>query len=144
MHDANGMRRRQPIGGRNRVPERVGKAQAFLRDQLLQRTPLDIFHGDEQQVARYIDLVDGDNVGVAQSGRGLGFLYEARLPFRNGRGLLRKHLDGDQTVQAVVTGFVDRAHASFAQFFDIEMRNPGSEWNRWHDLCSIQQSLTLP
>jgi hypothetical protein len=41
----------------------------------------------------------------------------------------------------VVTGFVDRAHASLAQFFeDIEMRDPSAEWNRRHVFSSIQQA----
>jgi len=38
VHDLDGLRRRQRIGGRNDVPERVGKAQTFPRNELARRS----------------------------------------------------------------------------------------------------------
>jgi hypothetical protein len=62
-------------------------------------------------------------------------LDETGLALRSGGGLLGKYFDGDQAIQAVVASFVDRAHASLAQFFeDIEMRIPTAEWSRRHVL----------
>ena len=46
-------------------------------NQFLQRLAFDIFHGDEDLAFVLADLVDGDDVGMVQCGRGLGFALEA-------------------------------------------------------------------
>ena len=50
---------------------------ALPTDVVAERSSLEQFHGDERPTVRFVDLVNGANVRVIQSGRGSGFTPEA-------------------------------------------------------------------
>ena len=77
-------------------------------------TPLDELHDDEIAAAVGGDVVDDDDVGMAEGRGGLGLLDEALLPFGIGDLVWRQDLDGDETVEVGVDGLVDDAHAALA------------------------------
>src|SRR5205814_291542 len=60
------------------------------------------------------DLVDLDDVGVAQAGDGEGLLVEA-AQLGGGVGGAGDHLDGDGPLEADLAGVVDDAHAAVAE-----------------------------
>lgn len=85
--------------------------------------PLDHFH-DEVVGA---DIVERADVGVIEGGDGSGFAFEALAEIGLGE------LDGDFAVEACVAGFVDNAHAAFADggedLVGADLVS-GSEWHR--------------
>jgi len=71
-----------------------------------------------------VNFVDGADVGVIQSGCGLGFALEAGQGLRIFRNLVRQELQGNKAVQLYVFGFVDDAHTTTAQLLnDAVMRD---------------------
>jgi hypothetical protein len=77
------------------------------------RWPVDELHGEEAKL--FVDFKDGADVGVVQSGGGLGFLKEAFFHF----GIVaRQELQRHRPLQFLIFGFVDYAHAALAQFFE--------------------------
>ena len=110
----------------------------------LQRPPIDVLHGDESQSAGLIDFVNRDDVRVVQRRSRPGFLHKPRLRFGIGCGSLRHHLNRYQTVQAMVAGFIHRAHPSLAQLFqDLEMGNPGPARKSCRSVSSIPAPAML-
>ncbi len=82
---------------------------------LLEVDALDELHGDVGLALVLAEVVDGDDVAVAQSAGGLGLAQEALAQV--GRvGQARDHgLEGDLAVDERVDGLVDGAHAPAAQ-----------------------------
>jgi hypothetical protein len=83
-----------------------------------QALPLDELHRIEMHAAFAADVVDRDDTGVVQAGRGLGFVLETlQLP-----GIHRRRegqdLQGDAAAEGALLGFVDDAHAAAADFAD--------------------------
>ena len=65
---------------------------------------------DERQAVHLADVVNLDDVGVAELGDGLGLDPEAGEVVGAGLAAAPDHLDGDQAVQAHLPGLVDDAH----------------------------------
>ena len=63
------------------------------------------------------DVVDDDDVRVAEGRGGLGLLDEAASALGVGDLAGRQDLDGDGPVEVGVDGLVDGAHAAFADLF---------------------------
>ena len=70
---------------------------------------------DERQAVDLADLVDLDDVGMAEPGDGLGLDPEAGEVVGAGLAAAADHLEGDQAVQARLPGLVDDPHAAFAE-----------------------------
>ena len=91
--------------------------RAGLFDHALQRDTRHVFHGQEVGLAVLVEFIDGDDIGVGQPGRGLGFAAKAAdhlgvgLPFR------ADDLEGDVPVGGQMTGAVDNAHAAATELF---------------------------
>ena len=104
-----------------RSAEVVRAAQADPRllrefiDLLPERLALNELSGDVRHVASLPDIVDGDDVGVVESGCGAGFLAEAE----NALGVLYElggqQLQGDFAVEPRVLSEVDFAHAAASE-----------------------------
>jgi hypothetical protein len=89
MDDAGRVRPGQRIGDLYGVLQYFTEAQAMARDQAIERLAVDEFHRNEVHAIGFIDIVNGDNVGVIQPGSGLGFLREAPPAFSVGDFLRR-------------------------------------------------------
>ena len=88
-------------------------------DALLERLPLVVGHDEiELPVVCLVDLVDGANVGVVQSGRGLGLLEEALLGGLVAGQVGWQQLDRHTPIQPGIVGRVDDAHPAAAQLRD--------------------------
>src|SRR5882762_364067 len=70
------------------------------------------------------DFIDGADVGMIQSGGGLGLALEAGESLRIASDFRREEFKGHEAVQLGVFRFVDHAHPATAQFFeDVIVRN---------------------
>ena len=107
---------------------RVGEATTHLFDevqlpgkgegcpppnQLVQRLARDVLHGDVRAAVLVADVVNGDDVGVAQASRRPGLSRESVA------GVLvleirAKHLDGDEPVNGGIEGQIEDTHAALA------------------------------
>lgn len=78
------------------------------------------FHHDEQALFVARDIEDGDDVGIAKAGEGIGFLAEFFLEIGTGvAGFLAdgEAFDGDPPFQLAVVGTEDRANAAGSELF---------------------------
>ena len=103
MHDAVLVGVGEPFRHLGRDLDRArGRERLAGRHQRAQLAALEELHRHVGDVAALADVVDGDDVGMVEAARGLGFLVEARLVLRH---LLRveRHVDG-----------LDRDHAGRA------------------------------
>ena len=118
MHNAGGMGRGQRVRDLDGVLQGLAHPQPFAPDQLVERFPRHVLHGDVlHRLAIHflgVDVVDGDDVGVVERGRGLGFLHEALLPVGAGKRVRGQHLEGGRTVQARIYRFINNAHSAGA------------------------------
>ncbi len=85
---------------------------------MLQSHPVQKLHGDEGLAVLLANVVDGADVGVIQSGCGLGFALEAGEGLRVAGNFLGQKLERDETVKPRVFGFVDHAHTAAAQLLE--------------------------
>ena len=100
------------LGQRCRQLRRV---QTPAPEPLLQVAPLDVAHGDEQDVARPAGLVDRDDVRVVDR-RGQLRLAQEPVAERFIAGeALGEQLESDPPLEPEVLGQVDDAHAAPAQ-----------------------------
>ena len=77
MDDARRVGCRQCAGDGDGILQNVRDGQSTAGNQLLERLPGYELHHHEVGSVGLVDLVDGDDVGVVQRGRGFGFLDEA-------------------------------------------------------------------
>ena len=86
-------------------------------------------------VARGIDVVDGENVGMVERRGGAGFLFEPRAALRVA-GAVGENLDGDAAAQPRVVRFVHDPHAPAADLTaDVvareELHGGGADSSAW-------------
>ena len=85
----------------------------MLLHQVIEVGALHVFHGDETVVANLIKIVDDDNVGMGKLGRGPRLLLKAPHCF-SVLPILANHLQSHDSIQALLHGLEDLAHASLA------------------------------
>ena len=113
---------REPLPGRdealaNLLP-RVRLALGSGVDPALEAAAVDELHGHEHPLAVGPDVVDGDDVGVAELGHRLGLAQESALALGRGHGpgaAREQQLDGDLAVELGIVGGVDLPHAADAE-----------------------------
>jgi len=116
MDNAGGVRGRRRVGHLRRNLQRLRHRQPPHRDQFVQGLAGDMFHHRVLRFAFRQDVVDGDDVGVVQSGSGLRLLNES-TPSRIARPSGRQNFHRDNPVQPRVARFIDFTHAALAQLF---------------------------
>ena len=105
-------------GARNtrpRRPDEVGALERSVAQGLTQRPSLQELHHEERAaVRREPHVMNRDDVGVCQRGRGPRL---AAAAFHGARGLdtIAQQLDRDDAVQLQVAGGIDSAHAAVAE-----------------------------
>src|SRR5215470_16038798 len=105
---------------RNLDPERENQVDLYRtpRDKVLQRAPIQKLHGDECLPILLANVVDGADVRMVQSRRRFRFTPEALQSLRVPGNTLREKLEGHETVESTVLGFVHHTHAATAKFFE--------------------------
>ena len=118
MDDAFIVGELQGIADLRHDPERFGGLQSAGPHRLAQIDAVHEFHDEITETAGLADIVNADNVRMAEHGERLGLAHE---PFGK-RGILaelrRQNLDCDQPVQAVLPRLVHRSHAALTQQFE--------------------------
>ncbi len=93
------------------LPRRLGGAV----DSVRQAPALHELQGEERAAAFLADLMNLDDVGVPESGDGLGLGAEAAQLLRAGEIRGRDHLQGDEALQARLPRLVHHPHAAATQ-----------------------------
>ena len=96
-------------------PDRVRRVQTAALQTLLEVTPVDVAHGDEENVLGRPGLVDRDDVRMVDRGGQLRLAQEAiaeRLVLGEARS---EQLEGDLPLEPQILGQVHDAHAAEAQ-----------------------------
>ncbi len=123
VDNAGGVSASEGIGDLQGVAHGLANGKAVGGDEMAQRLAVDIFHDDEVAVGLGKKIVDGDDVGVIQSGSRLRLALEA-LAGNAGVGVgsgglgERQSLEGDVAIEEAVSSFVDDAHAATADLFN--------------------------
>ncbi len=88
-----------------------GWQRAFFQ-AALQSLAFQKFHYQKIDAVLVSDIVQSADVGVLQSGNGLGLALEALLEGGVGREVRGQDLDGDAAVEAGVAATIDLSHAA--------------------------------
>lgn len=118
MDDALGVSGLQGVGDGGCDFEDGLKIHGARGDGVFEGKAIEEFHGDEGFAVFLADVIDGADVGVIESGGGLGFALEARKSLGIAGDVVGEEFKGDETMKAGVFGFVDNAHAATADFID--------------------------
>ena len=116
VHDSGVVGRGEPVGDLAREIEELARGQGPLRDQLAQGLAFHELHRHPGHGLRYADVVDGDDVGIVERGRGFGFALEPRQVRGVGSELRREHLDRHAPIEPRVARRVDFPHSACADW----------------------------
>ena len=97
---------------------RIGSSGASVADELLERAPGQVLHRDVVGLLVGAAVIDADDVGVLQAGRGLGLAPEALDEAGVGGEAAVQQLEGHLAPELLVLGQVDVGHAAAAQARD--------------------------
>ena len=107
--------------------------QALLQEGLGEILPGHVFHGHVGDPGGFAAFVDGDQIGVVEPLRGLGFPEEAIPGFLGGEGGRLDGLEGHFAADDGVPGQEDRAHGAFSKGLDhFEFTDTGKAFG--HDV----------
>ena len=118
VDDAFGVGGVEGIGNVDGDFEKRIEFEGAAGDGVLEGFAFEAFHGDEGAAVFFADVVDGADVGVIESGGGLGFALEADQGLRIFRDGVGEEFQSDETAEAGVFGFEDDTHATPAEFFE--------------------------
>src|ERR1700683_873368 len=92
---------------------------------MVSRAALQILHGNERRGFLFADIVDGANIGMVQSGSGLGFALEPGQRLRVAGKFVGQKLKGNETLQPRVFRFVNHAHPATTELFNNAVMGDG-------------------
>src|ERR1700730_4892784 len=91
---------------------------------MLQRDPIQKFHGDESLTAVLANVVNRADVGMIEGGSGLGFALKAGERLLVAGNIIGQEFEGYEAVQARVFRFVHNSHAAATEFLnDVVVRD---------------------
>ena len=94
----------------------VGLHRALLAQPLREIVAVDVTHDEEDEIVGFFDVVDRDDVRMAQLRSSLGLAQKARTDVRTKCQIGRKQLDRDDSLEAPVRGTIHDAHSAAANF----------------------------
>ena len=92
-----------------------GESLPFARQDGAQVLTFDELHGDELHAVSFVQVVNADDVLVGDLPRQHQLLLEARQDGRITGQIGANDLESHDTLDFLVSGFVDRAHAAHAE-----------------------------
>ena len=116
MNDAGFVRFRERIGHLAGDVKRLLERRPSASEQLPERRAFDELHDDEELAVEFPDVMDGDDAGVVQCGRRLGFVLEPPDGARVGQRFSTEHFDRDVAAQLQIPCAIDLAHATRAEW----------------------------
>ena len=125
VHDSGGMRGIERIRNFDPQPQNLVNFHRPPADPVFQGHPFEKLHRDEGMAILFANIVDRADVGMIESGGGLGLTSKSRQRLCISGHFVRQKLERDETVQSRVLGFIDHAHAAAAQFFQNAVMRDG-------------------
>ena len=129
MPDARGVRLRETLGDLVGDVGEPSRREPAGGQQVAQGRAVHPFHGDERHAGLIANVVDGQDIGMVQCGRGLGFLLEATHAIGIVGETGWEDLDRDLTLEAGIQRAVHLTHAACPE--------------RTEDLIRAEQRRTL-
>ena len=117
VDDAFRLRGIERVGHFDADSENRLQGQGHAADAALEADALQQFHCDEGMPVRFVDVVNGANVGMVERGRGLRLAPETLEHGRVASESLGQELEGDKAAKFGILGAEDHAHAAAAKFF---------------------------
>ena len=93
-------------------PRRLRRAFQFLG----KAASIDVFERQKGGSVVLVDLMNLHDIGMLQVSDGLGLGSETHRLDRPGVGAAQNHLQGDDTIELHLPGFIDDSHAASPQF----------------------------
>ena len=128
MHDARRMRARQTVGHLDRDPQRFRQSHAAARNQSVERTARDKLHRDEVRAISLRNLMNRDDIRMAERRGRPRLLHKAPPPLRIRHLARQQQLERHEPVELRIARLVDHAHAALSQLFEhleVGERAPG-------------------
>jgi hypothetical protein len=91
---------------------------ALLVDELFEGEAFEVLHDDKVGAVVVTDVVDDDDIGMAELGSRAGLSLEALDELLVEGELGREDLDGHVAIEGRLEGAVDHGHAPTSQLFD--------------------------
>ena len=116
MHDAAGLGVGEP--GENALEHAGDLRQLEVADERAQGSALDVLHRDVRRALVLEEVVDGDDVGVAERAGDARLAYEALGEGGIGGMKRRQFLQGDDAIEVGLPGEIDDCHPAAADLTD--------------------------
>ena len=116
VDDALRVRRADRLGNLDRQGKHRLGLQAFRREQCGEGLPFERLHDDEIPAIVLVDVVDGADMRMVESGGGSRLAPESLERNRIARDFLRQKLESNGTAEACVFCLVDYSHPAAAKF----------------------------
>src|SRR4029077_2995075 len=102
--------------------------QGATGEIVFEGSTLEVFHGNEGVAAIFADIVNRADVGMIQGRGGLRLAFESRQCLPIASQIIRKKLEGHESVEPCIFGFIDDTHPAAAELFqNAIVRNGLSE-----------------
>ncbi len=132
VNNSLGMRRIQRIANIQSDLQKAMQLYRFARRSVLQSDAIEKLHDDERLVLIIVDLMDGADIGMVESGSRARLAPEARQSDRILRYIWRQKLDRHETAEFQVLSLVDHSHAAAAEFFhNAVVGNSLADHRKW-------------
>ena len=141
MHDSLRMSCIESVGHLRSQIQDLFHFERLSADQVLERLPLQQFHGDEVLPVRFVDLVDRADVRMIERRRGEGFPLEAFASSRIVLHFRRQELQRDMAVQLEVFGLIHHTHPAAAELFQNPIVRDGLANHR--ELMAVTLSFSV-
>src|SRR6516225_9286463 len=140
MDDVLCVRRLKSIENLNRDVDQAVQLHRAHNGQVLQRDPVQIFHGHEDAAIGLTNVVDCADAGVVQGRSSARLALEAVAQLMAVSVVVREEFQGHKTTETNVLRLVNDAHASRTQLFqDAVVRDGGAE-----HCCTIDSYSKTP
>ncbi len=128
MNDTGGVCFGKRVGNLHRVLQRLFQAQGTALEKRSQRGAANVLHGDEVGIAVGADLINRDDVGMAEGRRSHGLAAEAAPGILGARTVSGQHFDGHVTIERDIVGAIHHPHAARSKGFEyFVMRDPSAD-----------------
>ena len=133
MNDALAVGSIERVGDLETEREHVVEIHGTGCDAVFEGCAVEELHGDEGLALFLADVVNRADVGMVESGRGLGFALKAGQSLRIVRDLFGEKFEGDETMEACVLRFINNTHPATAQLCDDVVMRDGLP-NHWRGI----------
>src|SRR5690348_7858320 len=118
MYDTGSVRRSQPVGKLDCIVERQIQLDSIRGNRLVERLTGNELHRNKIGAFKLVDIVDGDDVRMVESGGGPSFLSKAPLALEVDHLCGRQKFECHEAVQTRVAGLPHDPHPTRSYLLD--------------------------